>query len=68
MIPKAAITEWGVSHPWPNPQAIEQDLLLARTIVEIYSHPFLSEELVSRRPHRFLAPPPHIINQLIGLV
>lgn len=48
MIPKAAITEWGVSHPWPNPQAIEQDLLLARMIVEIYSHPFLSEELVFR--------------------
>lgn len=48
MIPKAAITAWGVTRPWPNPQAIEQDLLLARTIVEIYNHPLLSDELVFR--------------------
>lgn len=48
MIPRAAIIEWGLTRPWPNQQAIEQDLLLARTIVEIYRHPLLSEELVFR--------------------
>ena len=48
MIPRAAIIEWGVTRPWPNTQAIEQDLLLARMIVEIYNHPRLSNELVFR--------------------
>ena len=48
MIPRAAITAWGNQRPWPNPQAIEQDLLLARLIVEIYNHPFLAAELVFR--------------------
>lgn len=48
MIPQADITAWGVTRPWPNPDAIEQDLLLARTIVAIYQHPVLSGELVFR--------------------
>lgn len=48
MIPTPAITAWGVHRPWPNRFAIEQDLLLARTIVAIYDHPLLAEELVFR--------------------
>lgn len=48
MIPKAAITQWGTSRQWPSPSAIEQDLLLARMIVEIYNHPTLASELVFR--------------------
>lgn len=48
MIPKAAITQWSTSRSWPTPSAIEQDLLLARMIVEIYNHPTLASELVFR--------------------
>jgi predicted nucleotidyltransferase component of viral defense system len=48
VIPAAAITAWGVDRPWPSRQQIEQDLLLARLIVEIYRHPYLSDELVFR--------------------
>jgi predicted nucleotidyltransferase component of viral defense system len=48
VIPGAAITAWGTSRPWPNRAAIEQDLLLARTIVEIYRDPMLRDELVFR--------------------
>lgn len=48
MIPAASITAWGVTRPWPNRPVIEQDLLLARTIVAIYEHPQLREELVFR--------------------
>ena len=48
MIPANAITAWGVTRPWPNRAAIEQDLLLARTIVAIYDDPFLADELVFR--------------------
>jgi len=48
VIPEAAITQWGTSRSWPSPAAIEQDLLLARMIVEIYNHPVLAAELVFR--------------------
>lgn len=48
MIPAAAITAWGTQRPWPTRQQIEQDLLLARLIVAIYSDPYLADELVFR--------------------
>ncbi len=48
MIPRAALTGWGVNRPWPSVEAIEQDLLLACTIVEVYRHPLLHEELAFR--------------------
>ena len=48
MIPAADITAWAVRRPWPTRAAIEQDLLLARTIVAIYQHPDLRDELVFR--------------------
>lgn len=48
MIPRAAVTAWGVNRPWPSVEAIEQDLLLARAIVEVYRHPLLREELAFR--------------------
>lgn len=48
MIPQAAVTAWGTSRPWPSSAAVEQDLLLARAIVEVYRHPLLREELVFR--------------------
>jgi superfamily II DNA or RNA helicase len=47
VIPAPAITAWGLQRPWPNRAAVEQDLLLARTIVAIYEHP-----LPYPRPHR----------------
>lgn len=48
MIPADSITAWGVDRLWPNRAAVEQDLLLARLIVDIYNHPALREELVFR--------------------
>lgn len=48
MIPRAAVTAWGVTRPWPTVEAIEQDLLLARAIVAVYRHPLLREELAFR--------------------
>lgn len=48
MIPAGAITAWSTRRPWPNRAAIEQDLLLARTIVAIYQHPLLADEFVFR--------------------
>jgi hypothetical protein len=48
VIPAASITAWETARPWPSRAAIEQDLLLARTIVAIYEHPDLRNELLAR--------------------
>lgn len=45
MIPAAYITAWGQVAPWPDPRQVEQDLIISRAIVEIFSDPFLQEAL-----------------------
>lgn len=39
MIPRSVIQSWAVTKPWPTLHAVEQDLVLARLIVEIAEHP-----------------------------
>lgn len=41
MIPIAQITQWRQFAPWPDDMQVEQDLILSRIIVEIFSDPFL---------------------------
>ena len=48
MIPRDAITAWGVDHRWPLRDQVEQDLLLSRAICAIAEDPYLSGELVFR--------------------
>ena len=48
MIPKAYLTEWQDTAPWNTPAMVEQDLIISRAIVEIFSHPFLAEHLAFR--------------------
>jgi predicted nucleotidyltransferase component of viral defense system len=48
LIPQAHITQWGQFSPWPDNIQIEQDLILSRIIVEIFSDPILSKELAFR--------------------
>lgn len=48
MIPQAYITEWGQVAPWSSDSYIEQDLILSRAIIEIFSHPLLKQELAFR--------------------
>lgn len=48
MIPQANIVEWSSGVHWPTLDQVEQDLALARLIVEIASDPYLGEELVFR--------------------
>ncbi len=38
MIPRAAIQAWATVKPWPSLVQVEQDLVLARLIVEIAEH------------------------------
>lgn len=48
MIPRAIIQAWANQKPWPTLAQVEQDLVLARLIVEITQHPLLGAELVFR--------------------
>lgn len=48
MIPFAQITQWRQTAPWSDDIQVEQDLILSRVIVTIFTDPFLSHELAFR--------------------
>ena len=48
MIQRAFITQWGTVVPWSSPRLVEQDLIICRALVSIYSDPFLKEHLAFR--------------------
>ena len=43
MIPRRYIEEWREFAPWPENGQVEQDLIIERTIVELFCDPFLNE-------------------------
>jgi hypothetical protein len=45
MIPITDIRAWGNVVPWKNTEQIEQDLVISRSLVEIFSDKHLSENL-----------------------
>ena len=48
MIPRDYITEWRARAPWVEDFQVEQDLVISRALVEIFSHPHLRESLAFR--------------------
>jgi Uncharacterized conserved protein len=48
MIPLAAITEWTNNVSWTDMKQVEQDLIICRALVAIYSDEFLSSRLAFR--------------------
>ena len=48
MIPRDYITEWRSQAPWVQDIQVEQDLVICRALVEIFSHPVLVEALAFR--------------------
>ena len=48
MIPRDYITEWRKEVPWVQDFQVEQDLVISRAIVEIFSHPVLGNALAFR--------------------
>lgn len=48
MIPAAYITEWSQQCPWISPAQVEQDLVLSRALVEIYTDNELRSGLLFR--------------------
>ena len=48
MIPHDYITEWRAEAPWVQDFQVEQDLVISRALVEIFSHPALKDALAFR--------------------
>ena len=45
MIQRESVKAWSVEYPWRLPEMVEQDLIICRAIVSIFSDPFLAREL-----------------------
>ncbi len=48
MIPKPAIAKWRTHAPWKEFAQVEQDLIISRALVEIFTSDYLSEHLAFR--------------------
>lgn len=48
MIPQAHITEWSQHVPWQTNEQVEQDLVICRALVEIFSDEWLADSLAFR--------------------
>jgi predicted nucleotidyltransferase component of viral defense system len=48
MIPRAYITEWQKNAPWQSNAQIEQDLVIERALVELFSNDMIRENLAFR--------------------
>lgn len=48
MIPQAYITEWSHQVPWQTNEQVEQDLVICRALVEIFSDEWLASRLAFR--------------------
>ncbi|MFN3996999.1 nucleotidyl transferase AbiEii/AbiGii toxin family protein [Algoriphagus sp.] len=48
MIPKPAIAKWQDHAPWRQFYQVEQDLIISRTLIEIFSDDYLNENLAFR--------------------
>lgn len=71
MIPRADILEWRSHVPWALDEQVEQDLVISRALVEIYSDPFLSSALGFRGGtalHKLHFKPPGRYSEDIDLV
>jgi len=48
MIPRDYITEWRAKVPWVQDFQVEQDLVISKALIDIFSHPLLKGALAFR--------------------
>lgn len=48
MIPRADITAWRQQAPWSSNEQVEQDLIISRALVELYSHELIQKTCAFR--------------------
>lgn len=71
MIPRANITAWRKIAPWADNSQVEQDLVLSRALVELFSRPMLAENAVFRGGtalHKLYFDPPGRYSEDLDLV
>jgi predicted nucleotidyltransferase component of viral defense system len=71
VIPRAHITAWRAHAPWSTDAQVEQDLIISRAIVEVFSDPLLSGSLAFRGGtalHKLYLTPPARYSEDIDLV
>ncbi len=72
MIPRADIAEWRASgHPWKTDDQVEQDLILGRMLVEMFSDSLIAEKLIFRGGtalHKLFFPKPLRYSEDIDVV
>lgn len=71
MIPRACIDAWRAKAPWRSDAQVEQDLLVCRTLVGIFSNPVLVKQLMFRGGtalHKLFFSPPRRYSEDIDLV
>jgi hypothetical protein len=71
MIPRANITAWRATAPWPTDAQVEQDLVISRALVDLYSHPAFRNSLAFRGGtalHKLLLATPGRYSEDIDLV
>jgi len=71
MIPRANITAWRGKAPWPDNSQVEQDLVLSRALVALFSRPAISESVAFRGGtalHKLYFTPPGRYSEDIDLV
>lgn len=71
MIPRAFITEWRSSAPWISDAQVEQDLLICRVLVDLFSNKLIAENLAFRGGtalHKLFLKPPLRYSEDIDLV
>ena len=71
MIPMMNIVAWSHVVPWVEMRQVEQDLIISRAIVDLFSEPFLHEELRFRGGtalHKLHFPVPMRFSEDIDLV
>ena len=59
MIPKAAIAAWRKTAPWGEDWQVEQDLILSRALIDMFSQPTVAELAVFRGGTALDKPPPN---------
>ncbi len=71
MIPRANITAWRSSAPWPSNEQVEQDLVLSKALVLMFRNPVVSEQATFRGGtalHKLFLPSPGRYSEDIDLV
>lgn len=54
MINRTAITQWNKIVPWNDNAQVEQDLIISRALVAIFSDKFLASQLASEEEQHFI--------------